>query len=123
MKTTMSTTISARVPLDVAEMIKRASKKQGISQSAYISNAIVNTPKMAKGGVIDLQMNNVPEEVGGILTVVGGLGAGTIVYQLLKNYLPADKFDKEQIEMIAIGSAIAGGLLTSSLIESVVNKK
>ena len=123
MKTVMSTTISARIPIDVAEMINKAAKKQGITKSAYISNLVTNPPMvMEKGGPV-LKPYKMPEEYLGMLSTIGGLGVGAIVYQVLKTYLPKDKFEEHQIESIAIASAFAGGIVGGIGIQNLLSKK
>jgi hypothetical protein len=109
-----SVVISARVPVDIANMIKQSCKTQNLTTSKYLQQIVKQpstTPKLSKGGIV-VPSNNVdiPKELKPILTAVGGIGVGTIVYKLLKTYLPDDKFTEEQKENISLLCAIASGI-------------
>lgn len=119
-----SVVISARVPVDVAQMIKNGAKTQGISPSKYISNFVTYTPqKLNKGGNIAIVNHELPEEIKQVLSAVGGLGIGILVYNVLKNYLPTDTMDKETRENVALLGSVAGGLVGLLALDSLLNKK
>jgi hypothetical protein len=109
-------TISARVPLDIAEMVENACKHKGVNKSQLITSLITqapNKPNMAQGGVVAKTMNvdSMPEEVRHLLSAGGGLGVGLLVHNVLDEYLPTDKFDNEQIRKdIILLAAIAVGM-------------
>jgi hypothetical protein len=109
-----SVVISARVPVDIANMIKHACKTQNLTTSKYLQQIVEQpstTPKLSRGGIVVPNNNvDIPKELKPILSAVGGIGVGTIVYKLLKTYLPDDKFTEEQKENISILCAIASGI-------------
>ena len=107
--------ISARVPLDVAEMFETACKQRSLTKSTYLKQ-IITSPElpstiMANGGAVIAPNNmNIPEELEGILAGVGGVGAGILTYKTLKTFLPSDKLTPEQIDGWSTLGAIAVGL-------------
>ena len=122
-----SVVISARVPVDVANMIKNVCKTEKISTSKYLQK-IVESPSTSlnfqSGGIVPLNKSfEIPKEVKPILSAVGGLGIGTIVYNLLQTYLPKDKFTTEQRDNISILCAIASGIGGLIAIEKLIEKE
>lgn len=107
-------TISARVPLDIAEMVENACKHKGVNKSQLITNLITQAPSkqnFSDGGTVTLAKNPMPEEVRHLLSAGGGLGVGLLVHNVLDEYLPMDKFDNEQIRKdIILLAAIAVGM-------------
>ena len=119
-----SVVISARVPVDVAQMIKKGAKNQGISPSKYISNFVTSTPqKFEKGGNVAIVNYELPDEAKQVLSAVGGLGIGILVYNILQNHLPTDTMDQEQRDNVALLGSIAGGLVGLLAIDSLLSKK
>jgi hypothetical protein len=118
--------ISARVPVDVASMIKQACKHENISTSKYLQKIVESpstTPKMVNGGVlISNDVIEIPKEIKSILVAFGGVGVGTIVYNLLQTHLPKDKFTDEQRDNISILCAIASGFGSLIALEKLVEK-
>lgn len=103
--------ISARVPVDIAEMFEKSCKQQGLTKSKALSQMIaqpdLSPTVMAKGG--DVSSIKVPDELMSTLAPVGGVGVGIITYQLVKSYFPKDKFTEEQIDGYAWILSIAAG--------------
>ena len=116
--------ISARVPVDIAKMIKTGAKTQGITPSKYISNHITSTPKkFNNGGNISVVNHELPDEIKQVLSAVGGLGVGVLVYNVLNTYLPKDTMDKDTRENVALLGAVAGGLVGLLALDSILRKK
>lgn len=106
-------TLSVRVPIDVTNNIENLCKKWGISKNVLLQEVIasegyVGVNPFAKGGS-DAQINPKPEEIVTILTVVGGVGTGTLVYHLLKNNLPKTWSEEKRLAVSTM-VAIASGL-------------
>ena len=116
--------ISARVPIDVAKMIRTAAKNKGVATNKYVAEKLSNQV-MSTGGTIHVPeiKYELPEEVKGILSLVGGAGVGFIVYNLLKNNLPTDSLDQETRDAIALFGAIGAGLVGLVSFESLLQKK
>lgn len=118
--------ISARVPVDIANMIKKSCKANNITTSKYLQNMAENpytSIKKANGGNVVIANNvEMPDVIKGLLSTAGGLGAGTIVYQLLQTYLPKDYFTQDQIDGISIGGAIAGGFVGFIAVDKLIEK-
>jgi len=112
----MSTTktVSARVPLDIAEMVENVCKQRGVNKSQLITELITSAPSkpnFSDGGAVTLAKNPMPEEIRHVLSAGGGLGVGLLVHNVLDEYLPKDKFDNEQIRKdIILLAAIAVGM-------------
>jgi hypothetical protein len=121
-----TTTISARVPVDVANMIKNSCKQNGMSMSKYLTQ-IATTPQnnssFQSGGLVNVDKIELPSEIKPFLSALGGTGVGLLVYKLIKAYMPRDKFEDETIENIALLSAIASGLGSVIAIEKLLEKK
>jgi hypothetical protein len=106
-----TTTLSVRVPIDVAEMVANTCKQRGINRNQLLteciaSQGVVGVNNFKNGGSVE-PMNSVLTDA---LVGIGGVATGTVVYHLLKNNLPKnwDKDTKEMVSMIsAIGSALA----------------
>jgi hypothetical protein len=102
-------TLSVRVPIDVANNIENLCKQRGISRNAMLqeciaSEGIVGVNHFTKGGVVPM-----PEEIVAMLTVVGGVATGTLVYHLLNNNLPIE-WSEDKRKAVSTLCAIAGGL-------------
>jgi hypothetical protein len=105
--------LSARVPVDVFDMFTNMCKHNNMNKNQMLSNMVQQpTTLMSTGGVVSIQDHKLPKEMKNILSAVGGVAVGGIVYHLLKNYLPKDKFTQEQIDDISGLCAIASGLGT-----------
>lgn len=118
-----SQVISTRVTPDVHRMIKRICKKNGMSTSEYITALTVNGQvpnKMGAGGEVSAY-KEVPEDLKVIFTILGASATGAVTFNVLNKHLPKDKLSEEQRQAIvilgAIGGALAGGYITSKLIE------
>jgi hypothetical protein len=106
-----TTTLSVRVPIDVATMVANTCKQRGINRNQLLteciaSQGVVGVNNYSNGGVAE-PMNDVLTD---ILIGIGGVATGTVVYHLLNNNLPKtwDKDTREMVSMIsAIGSAFA----------------
>jgi hypothetical protein len=106
-------TLSVRVPIDVANNIENLCKQRGISKNVLLQEVIasegyVGVNQFKSGGSV-APLNPMPEEIVTILTVVGGLGTGTLVYHLLKNNLPKTWSEDKRLAVSTMG-AIASGL-------------
>lgn len=102
--------ISARVPVDIANMIKRTCETQNLTTSKYLQKIALQPSTPIKIENRHTDTFNLPKEVKPILSVAGGLGIGTIVYNILMNNLSDDKFTSEQKQNISILCAIASGI-------------
>lgn len=116
--------ISARVSTEVAKMIRTAAKNNGMATNKYVAEKLSNQV-MSTGGTIHIPeiKYELPEDVKGILSVVGGAGVGFIVYNLLKNHLPTESMDQETRDAVALFGAIGAGLVGLMSIESLLQKK
>jgi hypothetical protein len=121
-----TTTISARVPVDVANMLKHSCKQNGMNMSKYLTQ-IVTTPQnnnsLASGGLVNVDDIKLPSEIKAVLSALGGAGIGLLVYKLIKAYMPRDKFEEDTIENIALLSAIASGLGSVIAIDKLIRKE
>ena len=102
-----TTTLSVRVPIDVAEMVINTCKQRGINRNQLLteciaSQGVVGVNNFAKGGFAE-PMDDILTNV---LIGIGGVATGTVVYHLLDNNLPKE-WDKETREMVSMVSAIA----------------
>jgi hypothetical protein len=121
--------ISARVPIDVANMFDAIAKEKGVTKSSILVDALtqapntsVNASMLAKGG--KLATTPFPDELKGLLSIGGGLGTGLIVYNVLEAYLPNDgRWTDEKRNAISTLGATAAGLFGFLTIDSLVNKK
>lgn len=108
-------TISARVPLDIYEMVENTCKHKGLNKSQLITEMITKAPSkpsLSKGGsVVNVSESTMPEEIRHVLSAAGGLGAGLLVYNVLDEHLPTDRFESEETKRdIVILCSIAVGL-------------
>ena len=121
-------TISARVPVDVYEMVENTCKHKGLNKSQLIQDLITQAPSkqsMKVGGEIaNIDDSSMPEEVRHMLSAAGGLGAGLLVYNVLDEHLPTERFNSEEAKRdiiilcsIAVGMGAMFGL--SKLLKSV----
>jgi len=102
--------ISARVPVDVAEMFEKVCEKKGVSVSNGIKNIILtpSTSPVGANSVVDTV--KVPGELSMVLMGIGGLAMGTLVYGTLNRYLPKDeRLDPEVRELLCFIGAVATG--------------
>ena len=108
-----TTTISARVPIQVHEELKAYCKAAGITVSQYIQDIFTS-----KNGDIaipepDMKVDNSTRNL--LLQLSGGSLSAIYVYKLVKGSLP-EKFPDltdVQIEMIAMGAGVATGIAIS----------
>ena len=118
--------ISARVPVDIANMIKHSCKTNNMTTSKFLQNMVENPStsiKKANGGNVIIADNvQLPHMAKGLLSAVGGVGAGTIVYKLLQAHLPKDLFTQDEIDGISIVGAIAGGLGGLIAVDKLIEK-
>jgi hypothetical protein len=118
--------ISARVPVDVANMIKQACKHENITTSKYLQKIVESpstTPKMINGGILTSSDSfEIPKEIKTILSAFGGVGVGTLVYNLLQRHLPNDRFTEEQRDNISVLCAIASGVGSIIAIDKLLEK-
>ena len=121
-------TISARVPVDVYEMVENTCKHKGLNKSQLIQDLITQAPSkqsMKVGGeVANVTGSTMPEEIRHMLSAAGGLGAGLLVYNVLDEHLPSERFQSEEMKRdvmilcsIAVGMGAMFGL--SKLLKSV----
>jgi hypothetical protein len=120
-----TTTISARMPVDVANMLKNSCKQNGMTMSKYLT-AIATTPQnnasLGSVGLVDVDNIELPSEIKAVLSALGGAGIGLLVYKLIKTYMPRDKFEDDTIENIALLSGIASGLGSVIAIDKLIKK-
>ena len=106
-------TLSVRVPIDVANNIENLCKQRGISKNVLLqeciaSEGVVGVNHFGNGGSV-ARINPMPEEITALLSVVGGVGTGTLVYHLLNNNLP-QTWSEDKRKATATICAIASGL-------------
>jgi hypothetical protein len=115
-----SKVISARVPIDIAEMFETQAKAKGLTKSKMLQNIITNPPTLNvyKGGgeIVEL-----PDELGPLLTAVGGVGIGLLIFKAVNNALDHNVYSENERMMIAGASALAGGMLTGKLLKEIFN--
>ena len=102
-----TTTLSVRVPIDVATMVANTCKQRGINRNQLLteciaSQGVVGVNSFELGGTTE-PMNEILND---ILVGIGGVATGTVVYHLLNNNLP-QTWDKDTKEMVSMISAIA----------------
>lgn len=124
-----TTTISARIPSDVADMLKKSCEQKGINVSKYLTNMITSPTVNGNSHISsnklvlnDFESFELPSELKSVLSALGGTGVALIVYKLIKTYMPQDKFEKDTIENIALLSAIASGLGSVIAIDKLLKK-
>lgn len=103
-----TTTLSVRVPLDVAEMVNNRCLQMGINRNQLLqeyiaSEGVYGVNSLNQGGEV------MPSILNDLLVGVGSVATGTCVYHLLKNNLPKS-WTEEQVELVSMASAIASGL-------------
>jgi hypothetical protein len=113
--------ISARIPVDTAKIIREAVAKSGLTMSRYLTEVVTQPQSLEK--TPNLTSKDLPKEVNSMLSAVGGAGLGLLVYKVLKTYMPKDRFSEEQIDNIAIISALASGLGSYIALNKMINKK
>lgn len=119
-----SKTISARVPLDIAEMVENTCKQRGLNKSQLIGELITQAPSKQnfKGGGA-VQTSSIPEEVKSLLAGAGGLGVGMLVHNVLDEHLPVDRFKSEDSRQdIILLCSIAVGMGALLGISSLLKK-
>lgn len=117
-----SKVISARVPIDVAEMFEKSRKIKGLTKSKYMVE-LMSTPSLPTykvGGQI-LSTEEMPDELSEVLSAVGGIAIGTMIYKLLIVYLPKDRFTAEEIKGYAMIGGVACGLASAYGINKMIN--
>jgi len=117
-----TTVISARIPVDIAEMVKKTCLQRNISMSNYLTQVITDpqTPTFSKGGTVNTPGIAVNEDLKAILSGLGGLGIGMVVYKLLNAYLPRDKFTEEEIESYSFLGSMACGIGSAFAINKII---
>lgn len=118
--------ISARVPVDVAEMFESMCIQEGLSKSDALRNMISN-PSMPSTGVMDIggtvDKVGMPEELTLMLSGVGGFAVGRLVYGTLDTFLPKDgRLDPELRELLCFLGAVAGGLASAYGLHKMLRK-
>jgi hypothetical protein len=103
-----TTTLSVRVPLDVAEMVANRCLERGINRNKLLteyiaSEGVYGVNSFNQGGEI------APSLLTDVLVGVGAVASGTCIYHLLKNNLP-ETWTDDQREIASIVSGIATGL-------------
>jgi hypothetical protein len=114
-----TTTISARVPVDIANALKYTCKKRGINMSKYLTE-IVTTPRSDANIGSEIEF---PSDLKPVLAVLGGGGIGLLVYKLLKTYMPTENHTEETIENTAILCAMAAGLGSAIAIDKLISNE
>jgi hypothetical protein len=105
-------TLSVRVPIDVYDMIQNTCKQRGLNKNQLLTEVIAQTgtgvsvQAYANGGMTPL-----PEQLDAVLSGVGGVATGTLVYHILNNHLPKDRWDEETRSALVWGGAVSLGLL------------
>lgn len=99
-------TLSVRVPIDVYNMVENTSKQRGITrnqmlQECIASQGIIGVKSFNEGSQVKPMDNSLTD----LLTGIGGLATGSVVYHLLNNNLP-NTWDEDTKEVISIAGAI-----------------
>lgn len=116
-------TISIRVPEDLKKMIQDICDTKQITMTDYCVTSLTplkQTPqvsavalqKLDRGGKV--AQFEVPESLTNVLSVLGGLGIGIIVYNALKSSLKDNKkeWTDEKIEAIAVIAGLGSSVLS-----------
>lgn len=106
---TKTTTLSVRVPIDVATMVANTCKQRGINRNQLLteciaSQGVVNVNSFDKGGVTPMN-----KELTDVLIGLGSLATGMTIFHILKKHLPKS-WSEEQREMVAGICAVGGGI-------------
>jgi pyridoxal biosynthesis lyase PdxS len=117
-----TTTLSVRVPLDVAEMVANTCKQRGINRNQLLteciaSQGVVGVNNFSKGGVAEPMDDTLSQ----LLIGVGGLATGTVVYHLLNNNLPKS-WDNDTREMVSFISAIGSAFAMAYGLDKITRK-
>ena len=113
-----SKVISTRVPTDIERLFTKQANKLGITKSAHLKNMVMGNedPEVYKqGGLIE-----VPDDVRQVLSGMGGVGIGYLVYKAVNQNLQDKEYTKDQIVMYSSISAIACGLLGGMALNELV---
>ena len=115
----LTRTISARVPLDVADMFDKLAEAKGLTKSKYMTSMITSpqaheVTTFAIGGQVATE---VPDEIKDVLSAFGGVAVGVLLYKVVNNALNPKAYDENERMLMAGACAIAGGLLSSRLIK------
>jgi hypothetical protein len=118
-----TTTISARVPVDIANMLKESCNKNGVNMSKYLTHIVTtpNTNVLSSGGLL-VDKTELPSEVKTVLSALGGAGVGLLIYKLIKTYMPKDEFEENTIESIAVLCAFASGIGSVVAFDKLIRK-
>jgi len=131
--------ISARIPTDTARRLKERLKNEEMSMSEFLQRYAIGAAKdgsadfrnlniaqgieLANGGFVPTPKSvELPEEAKAMLSAIGGLASGAIVYQTLTTFLP-DSMDKDEKESYAIVGALSTGIIAAVGIHNVLGKK
>lgn len=120
-----TTTISARVPVDIANMLKHSCKQKGTNISQYLTQIVTTPPNnisLGSGGIVNVDNIELPSELKTVLSALGGAGIGLLVYKLIKAYAPKDKLEDSAIENIALLCATVSGLGSVIAIDKLIRK-
>ena len=117
----LTRTISARVPLDVADMFDKLAEAKGFTKSKYMTSMITSpqaheVTTFAIGGQVATEFTTVPDEIKDVLSAFGGVAVGVLLYRVVNDALNP-RYDKNERMLMAGACAIAGGLLSSKLIK------
>ena len=131
--------ISARIPTDTAKRLKERLKTEEMTMSEFLQRYAIGTAdggsadfrnlniaegiQLANGGSIPTpKPSELPEEAKAMLSAIGGLASGAIVYQTLTTFLP-NSMDKDEKESYAIVGALSTGIISAIGIHNVLGKK
>lgn len=131
--------ISARIPTDAAHRLKARLSEEKMSMSEFLQRYAIGTADgkletdfrnlnieqgidLANGGGIPTpKQTEMPEEVKLMLSAVGGLATGALVYQTLTTFLP-DRWTKDEREIYSAMGALTIGIFSAVGIHSVLKK-
>lgn len=104
-----TTTLSVRVPVQTAKFVEEICKQRGIAKNELLKECIHGQGQaplqhFADGGAV------MPNELSDLLCVLGSIGTGALVYNVLHKVLPKEVGENER-ELISIVGALASGLL------------
>lgn len=109
-----SRVISARVPSDVADLFDKACISKGKTKSSYMVELMTMPSLPAKRGSLPMVNDTeIPEEIKALLSGIGGVGVGYVIFKIIKAYMPKEKFTDEEITVYASIGAISCGLATA----------
>lgn len=115
--------LSVRVPIDVYDMVQNTCKQRGVNKNQLLTEVICQTgtgvslQQYAEGGTV-----TIPDELNDFLAGIGGVATGTLVYHILNNNLPYDRWDEDTRDLLVWSGSFAVGLLSGIGLSKLMKK-